>query len=137
MPAKIYALKVIDNMFEVQNSFNVRHFQKIAIKYPVKMGVETISSCAPQLWNLVAAEVKQSPSRSSSTHQGCSIKNSVLKILQNSQQNTSACLRPATLLKKRLWRRCFSVNFCEIFKNISGRLLKETSINIQEKIKTW
>ena len=102
MPAKIYAHKVIDNMFEVQNSFNVRHFQKIAIKYSVKMGVESISSFAPQLWNLVAAEIKQSPSRSSGTHQGCSIKNGVLKILQNSQENTCACLSPATLLKKRL-----------------------------------
>ena len=26
--------------------------------------------------------------------------------------------RPATILKKRLWHRCFPVNFCEIFKNI-------------------
>ena len=25
--------------------------------------------------------------------------------------------RPATLLKKRLWHRCFPVNFCEISKN--------------------
>ena len=119
MPAKIYALKVIDNMFEVQNSFNVRHFQKIAIKYSVKMGVETISSFAPQLWNLVAAEIKQSP-QSSSTHQWCSIKNSVLKILHNSQENTSACLSPATLLKKRLWRRCFSVNFAKFLRTSPG-----------------
>ena len=27
-------------------------------------------------------------------------------------------LRPATLLKKRLWHRCFPVNFFEISKNI-------------------
>ena len=27
------------------------------------------------------------------------------------------CLRPATLLKKRLWHRCFLVNFCQISKN--------------------
>ena len=27
------------------------------------------------------------------------------------------CLRPATLLRKRIWHRCFFVNFCEIFKN--------------------
>ena len=31
---------------------------------------------------------------------------------------TSICLRPATLLKKRLWHRCFPVNFsCDISKN--------------------
>ena len=27
-------------------------------------------------------------------------------------------LRPATLLKKWLWRRCFPVSFCQIFRNI-------------------
>ena len=27
------------------------------------------------------------------------------------------CLRPATLLRKRIWHRCFSLNFCETFKN--------------------
>ena len=26
-------------------------------------------------------------------------------------------LRPATLLKKRVWHRCFPVNFCKISKN--------------------
>ena len=30
--------------------------------------------------------------------------------------NKIAGLRPATLLKKRLWHRCFPVNFCEISK---------------------
>ena len=42
-----------------------------------------------------------------------------LKISQNSQEKTcvrvffnkAAGLRPATLLKKRLWHRCFPVNF--------------------------
>ena len=60
-----------------------------------------------------------------SSHRRCSIK----FFLQNSQENTCArvsffkqvaSLRPATLLKKRLkrlWHRCFSVNFCKIFKN--------------------
>ena len=32
--------------------------------------------------------------------------------------NKFAGLRPATLLKKRLWHRCFPLNFCEISKNI-------------------
>ena len=27
-------------------------------------------------------------------------------------------LRPATLLKKRLWHRCFPVDFCKFFRNI-------------------
>ena len=40
-----------------------------------------------------------------------------LKISQNSQENTrfrvSFCLRPATLLKKRLWYRCFPRSFAK------------------------
>ena len=44
----------------------------------------------------------------------CSAKKMLLKISQNSQENTCARglqhLRPATLLKKRLWHRCLPVN---------------------------
>ena len=41
-----------------------------------------------------------------------------LKISQNSQENTCARkrLRPATLLKKRPWHRCFPVNFVKILR---------------------
>ena len=40
----------------------------------------------------------------------------------------SRCARPATLLKKRLWHRCFPVNFAKFLRtpflqNTSGRLL--------------
>ena len=42
--------------------------------------------------------------------------------------NKVAGLRPATLLKKRLWHRCFPVNFVKVVRtsflqNTSGRLL--------------
>ena len=42
--------------------------------------------------------------------------------------NKVAALKPATLLKKRLWHRCFPVNFAKFLripflKNTSGRLL--------------
>ena len=59
-----------------------------------------------------------------------------LEILQNSQENTCARVsfliklqaRPATLLKKRLWHRCFPVNFAKFLRkpflqNTSERLL--------------
>ena len=57
----------------------------------------------------------------------CSVKKVFLEIWQNSQENTCdrvsfliklkvADLRLATLLKKRLWHRCFPVNFA-ISKN--------------------
>ena len=37
-----------------------------------------------------------------------------LKIYQNSQENT--CARASFLLKKRLWHRCFPVNFAKILR---------------------
>ena len=60
-----------------------------------------------------------------------------LEISQNSQENTCARgaarvffllkFRPATLLKKRLWHRCFPMNFAKFLRtsflqNTSGRL---------------
>ena len=46
--------------------------------------------------------------------------------------NKVAGLRPTTLLKKRLWHRCFPVNFAKFLgkpflKNTSGRLLLPTA----------
>ena len=46
--------------------------------------------------------------------QRCSGKNLFLKTSQNSQGNT--CLRPATLLKKRLQHSCFPVNFVKFLR---------------------
>ena len=66
-------------------------------------------------------------------------KNVFLEISQNSQENTcvrvsfliklqTSGLRPATLLKKRLWHRRFPVNFAKFLRvnflqNTSGQLL--------------
>ena len=47
-----------------------------------------------------------------------SLKKVFLKISQNSQENTFARVSPATLLKKRLWRRCFPVNFVEFLRTL-------------------
>ena len=45
-----------------------------------------------------------------------------LEILQNSQKNTcvrvSFLIRPATLLKKRFWHKCFSVNFAKFLRTL-------------------
>ena len=51
----------------------------------------------------------------------CSVKKVFLAISQNSQKNRLffnkvARLRPATLLKKSLWHRCFSVNFAKFLR---------------------
>ena len=52
----------------------------------------------------------------------CSVKKVFLEISQNLQEKTCARvsflgLRPATLLKQRLWHRCFSCEYYEISKN--------------------
>ena len=57
----------IDNMSQVcKTSYNLRHFQKItnSKENSVKMGLETMSYRAPQLWNLVPTEIKDAPSLS-------------------------------------------------------------------------
>ena len=56
--------------------------------------------------------------------QRCSVKKVFLEISQNSQENTCARVSfliqlqgsPATLLKKRLWHRCFPVNFAKFLR---------------------
>ena len=53
----------------------------------------------------------------------CSVKKVFLWISQNSQENTCAAVsfliklqRPATLIKKKLWYRCFPVNFVKFLR---------------------
>ena len=75
--------------------------------------------------------------RTKAATRGVLLRKLFLEISQNSQENTCtrvsflkkvAGLRPATLLKKRLWHRCFLVNFGKFpiipfLQNTSGRLL--------------
>ena len=60
------------------------------------------------------------------SHRRCSVKKGVFRnfakfigkhLRQRLFFNKVAGLRPATLLKKNLWHRCFPVSFCEISKN--------------------
>ena len=76
-----------------------------------------------------------------SSHWRCSVKKMFLEILQNSLENTCARFsfliklqasgnrHQTTLLKKRLWHRCFPVNFLKFLRthflqNTSGLLLR-------------
>ena len=80
--------------------------------------------------------------------QRCSVKEVFLEISQNSQENTCVrvsflvkSLRPATLLKKSLWYRCFPVNFPKFLsayflQNTSGRLLLKLQ-NTYELMNLW
>ena len=79
------------------------------------------------------------PMKNRSSHQRCFIKTVVLKnfekltgkhLYQSLSFNKVEGLRPATLLKKRLWHMCFLVNFAKFLRtpflqNTSGRLLLE------------
>ena len=64
-----------------------------------------------------------------SSHRRFSIRKKLfLEISQNPQENTCARDSFLTILKKRLWHRCFSVNFAiflrtPFLQNTSGRLL--------------
>ena len=92
----------------------------------------------------VLFEIKISGYRSS--HQRCSMKKGVLRnftkftgkhLCQSLFFNKVAGLRPATLLKKRLWHRCFPVNFVKFLRtpflqNTSGRLLLGLPENISK-----
>ena len=60
-----------------------------------------------------------------SSHQRCSIKKSVFRdfakftrkyLCQSLYLNKVTGLRPATLLKRRLWNRCFPVNFAKFLR---------------------
>ena len=54
-----------DYMFQVRKvNYNLRHFKKLSNtkKNSVKMGLETITYLAPQLWNLTPTEIKDAPS---------------------------------------------------------------------------
>ena len=71
------------------------------------------------------------------SHQRCSVKKGVFRnfarfigkhLSQSFFFNKVAALRPATLLIKRLWDRCFTMNFAKFartpfLQNTSGRLL--------------
>ena len=72
-----------------------------------------------------------------SSHRRCSLRKGVLRnfvkftgkhLCQSLLFNKVAGLRPATLLKKKLWHRCFPINFVKFLRtaflrNTSGRLL--------------
>ena len=74
-----------------------------------------------------------------SSHRSCSIRKCVLRnftkftgkhLYQSPFLNKVASLRPATLLKKGLWHRCFPMNFAKFLRtpfsqNTFGRLLLE------------
>ena len=90
--------------------------------------------CAVIFSQFVPKLLEKKASRvSRSSHRRCSVRKCVLRNFENSQEKTCARvffftgLKPATLLKRRLWHRCFLVNFAKFLRtpfsqNTSGRL---------------
>ena len=71
------------------------------------------------------------------SQQRCSVQKGVLKISQNSQGNT--CARVSILItyfKKEALVQVLPCEFCEIFKNTSGRLLLLIKFNPLENLRT-
>ena len=100
---------------------------------------------APEIMNEVfdiieCSYPRRNKLRFRSSHQRCSVRKAVLRnftkftgkhLCQSLFFNKVAGLRPATLLKLRLWHRCFPVNFAKflrtpILQNTPGRLVLET-----------
>ena len=88
------------------------------------------------------------------SHRRCSIKKGVLKnfakltgkhLFQSLFFYKVAVLRSVTLFKKRLWHRCFPMNFAKFLRtaflqNTSGRLLfqyNKNKISIDYRMVTW
>ena len=76
-----------------------------------------------------------------SSHRRCSVRKGVLRnfakftgkrLCQGLFFNKVAGLRPATLLKKRLWRRCFPMNFAKFLKTT---FLQDPSVRLFLPIK--
>ena len=87
--------------------------------------------CDPIIYSVQKAEAATS---------GVLREKAFLEISQNSQENTCAMLGPATLLKKRLWHRCFPVNFVKFLRtpflqNTSGRLLFKREVSHSKRSK--
>ena len=79
----------------------------------------------PSCINLILTNKPLSSHNPKSSHQRCAVKNGVLRnfakftgkqLCQILFFYKVAGLRPATLLKKRLWHRCFSDNFAKFLR---------------------
>ena len=90
---------------------------------------------------LFVKEIAKKKKKIRSSHWRCSVRKGVLRnfvqftgkhLFQSLIFDKVARMRPATLLKMRLWHRCFPVNFTKFLRapflqNTSGRLLLKTA----------
>ena len=108
--------KIIDHFWLRQKttsiSFENIYFYNIVMKVTQICWKFKILMTLSQLFNMILGTHSITP-KTEAAVQKCSVKKVFLEISQNSQENTCARvtgIRPVTLFKKRLWRRCFPVN---------------------------
>ena len=117
--------------------FFISHFVSVPLRRGYRRSRITVFVCSfvpvsfcifdylyRDFWFFVDCFVTSALSRSS--HLEVFVKKVFLEISENSQENTcvrvsflvklQTFMRPATLLKKRFWHRCFPVNFAKFIK---------------------
>ena len=117
--------KIFCKTKHLQKQFHKAQF--LQNKYTTRLLKAIDFKCSQQSRGVKTAKMKKSfqlqvffqaisPSVQEAVAQTCSVKKEFLEISQNSQENTCARVSPATLLKKRLWHRCFPVNFVKFIR---------------------
>ena len=89
----------------------------ININFYILLGTEHVTVCYFSLsssWSLVWAVIAHLY-RTEAFVQRCSVKKVFLNVSRN--QGKTTVPESATLLKKRLWHRCFLVNFLKFLRN--------------------
>ena len=116
-------------------------YRQVIIYYSQGRGPEDLMVCLNFLgWFLfkifdpIKGNLYQIIASTEAAAQRCSVKNVFLEISQNSQGNTCASFL-INLLKKRLWHRCFPVNFAKFLRtpflqNTFGRLFLQVHIHM-------
>ena len=105
-------------------SFSALPNKKSLMYVFTKVDFESSLGTTPELQCTNHLDISIGNPKHSSLVWRCSIEKVFLEILQNSQENTCAGVsfliklqaRPATLLKKKLWHRCFPVNFAKFLR---------------------
>ena len=101
--------KVLVSFFIWQVSSSIVTIAKHIFSYKVILGLQSVSHFRQHIKDIIDKIMY-------ALSYFFLMKSHVTDVLSKSTK-INKCLGPATLLKKRLWHRCFPVNFCEISKN--------------------
>ena len=114
---RFFVFLMISERIKFTSSLNIR--SKIG-QYSLQI-YQQMSILSTEKYQMIKQVFLQTMFRTEAVAQRCSVKKVLLKISQNSQENTCARasfnkvagLRSANLFKKRFWHRCFPVHFAK------------------------